>query len=252
MLKFTIFLFILSHFILYTNYSPTAIILNNQTQTSPTPKQIAKIKLSKNSLKVPCSLENPLVDKESCDENMSIDVSAFLENTNDLLSYEYDVTGGRIIGQGKNVLWDLKDVNFGAYEIFARLKDNQNRILDVSETKTITVEDCGCGAECFCSSFFEITSPDIKDTDSKVKRGDKMVFIVTGGETSEDTVFNWQVKGGEIIYEGHEKSLIRVIITSNKTEKELKVSVKVNNYDYCLMCSSEASKTFKIADEPKN
>ncbi len=250
MLKFVTFLFILSNVIFITDYSPTIINANNQTQTSPTPEKNAKIKLSKNSLKIPCSPGNLPSEGEICDENMTIDVSAFSDNTNDSLTYKYEVTGGQIGGQGKNVFWNLVNVSPGTYQIFAQLKDSQSRILDISETKTITVENCNCGGDCFCENYFEITSPDIISDDSTVKRGDKIVFMVSLGGTSPNTVFTWNVRCGEIIYKNYENSMIRVKINSDKTEKELKVSVKVENYDDCL-CYDEASKTTKIADESK-
>lgn len=257
MLKFTIFLFILSHFIFYTDYSPTANISNNQTQTSPTPEQITKIKLSKNSLKIPCSPGTLPSEGEICNENMTIDVSAFSDNTNDSLTYKYEVTGGQIVGQGKNVFWNLVNVSPGTYQIFAQLIDNQNRILETSETKILTVESCDCcGGGCVCSNF-EIYSPNIETTVSTVKRGEKIVFIISGELRTvfyaEDSPYKWTVSGGEIIYEGDKNSLIRVRVNPDKEAKELKVTLKISDALSCFGdCIKEFSKTYKIIDEPNN
>ncbi len=257
MLKFTIFLFILSHFIFYADYSPTAIISNNQSKTYPTPEQNAKIKLSKNSLKIPCSPGNLPSEGEICDENMTIDVSAFLDNTNDSLTYKYEVTGGQIVGQGKNVFWNLANVSPGTYQIFAQLIDNQNRILETSETKIITIEECTCcGGGCVCSSF-EIYSPNIDTTASTVKRGENLVFIISGelrtNFDSDDSPYKWTVSGGEIIYEGDKNSLIRVRVNPDKEAKELKVTLKISDALSCFGdCINEFSKTYRIVDKTNN
>ena len=142
--------FIVFLFITFSAYASQIAINSNsisQITPTPTPEQKGKIKISKDILKIPCSPGNLPSDGEICDENMTIDVSAFLDNTNDSLTYEYEVTGGQIVGQGKNVFWNLVNVSPGTYQIFAQLKDNQNRILDTSETKIITVEDCTVAEE---------------------------------------------------------------------------------------------------------
>jgi hypothetical protein len=54
---------------------------------------------------------------------------------NDVLTYNYEVSGGKIIGQGANVVWDLTGVAPGTYTITAGVDDG----MGVQNPKTETV-----------------------------------------------------------------------------------------------------------------
>jgi hypothetical protein len=58
---------------------------------------------------------------------------------NDVLTYSYNVTAGRIIGQGANVKWDLNGVAAGTYSITAGVDDGAG-IVGKTITKTVTVK----------------------------------------------------------------------------------------------------------------
>lgn len=78
--------------------------------------------------------KNAIVEKCICENSGSatpyqVKVSTNAVGTEEELIYKYEVTGGRIIGQGANVIWDLSNVKLGDYII------------------TVSVDD-GCG---FCS-----------------------------------------------------------------------------------------------------
>ncbi len=62
---------------------------------------------------------------------------------NDVLTYNYTVSGGRIVGQGANVSWDLTGVNPGTYTITAGVDDGCG-VCGQTKTQTITVEKCDC------------------------------------------------------------------------------------------------------------
>lgn len=55
---------------------------------------------------------------------MPIDISTSVGNpNNDILTYNYTVTGGRIVGTGAKVKWDLSGVRSGTYTITAGVDD---------------------------------------------------------------------------------------------------------------------------------
>ncbi len=60
---------------------------------------------------------------------------------NDVLLYNYQITGGKVIGQGANVVWDLSDVKPGTYSITAAVDDGCG-LCGKSITKTVIVKEC--------------------------------------------------------------------------------------------------------------
>jgi hypothetical protein len=55
------------------------------------------------------------------------------------LLYVYKVSGGRIVGTGKDVMWDLADAKPGIYTITAGVDDGCG-ICGETKTKEITVK----------------------------------------------------------------------------------------------------------------
>jgi hypothetical protein len=60
---------------------------------------------------------------------------------NDALTYYYTVSGGKIVGQGANVVWDLTGVKPGTYSITAGV-DNGCGICGHTKTKEVVVKEC--------------------------------------------------------------------------------------------------------------
>lgn len=58
---------------------------------------------------------------------------------NDVLTYNYEVSGGKIIGQGANVIWDLSGVPPGTYTITAGVDDGCG-ICGQTKTDTVVVK----------------------------------------------------------------------------------------------------------------
>ena len=58
---------------------------------------------------------------------------------NDILTYNYNVTGGRIIGVGRNVTWDLSEVSAGSYKLIAGVDDGCG-ICGKTITRTVTIK----------------------------------------------------------------------------------------------------------------
>lgn len=55
--------------------------------------------------------------------------------------YDYKVSGGKIIGQGANVVWDLSGVKPGTYTITAAVDDGCG-LCGKSIIRTVVVKEC--------------------------------------------------------------------------------------------------------------
>jgi hypothetical protein len=82
--------------------------------------------------------------KNTCTDNLkTIAVFAYAVNpANDVITYGYTVTGGKIIGNGEKVLWDLSNVKPGNYSITAAVDNGCGFFCGDTRTKTITVKEC--------------------------------------------------------------------------------------------------------------
>jgi hypothetical protein len=90
--------------------------------------------------KVSLSTSEILFNSKNENKKISVDVSA-TDAENDVLTYIYKVSGGKIIGQGSRVLWDLSDVKPGTYTITAGIDDGAG-IKSEMTTKTVVIKEC--------------------------------------------------------------------------------------------------------------
>lgn len=71
----------------------------------------------------------------------SIDITSYATDPDgDTLLYTYSVTGGKIVGSGKNVKWDLSDAASGKYAITVEVDDGHGAV--IQEQKEIEVVKC--------------------------------------------------------------------------------------------------------------
>ena len=136
---------------------------------------------------------------------MSVNVATSASDAeNDTLVYNYTVSGGRIVGSGANVSWDLSGVRPGTYTVTAGVDDGCG-ICGETKTSTIEVKDCpDCGVLCTCPAI-SVTGPS-----SVVQPGETMTFTanVSGGSQT-DVTYDWSVDKGTII-EGQGTPVITV------------------------------------------
>lgn len=59
----------------------------------------------------------------------------------DVLTYEYNISAGKITGQGADVVWDLSGVEPGDYTITAGVDDGLG-VVGQTATKTVVVKEC--------------------------------------------------------------------------------------------------------------
>ena len=104
-----------------------------------------KVKLEERSGEISCPVANVTAVELS-----HIEISAFttrqidvtttaVDPENDVLTYVYTVTGGRIIGTGAKVKWDFTGVHSGTYTITAGVDDGCG-LCGATMTKTVVVK----------------------------------------------------------------------------------------------------------------
>ncbi len=86
------------------------------------PASISSLTLSANEITIGC---NQASICKSCFENdEKISVITTVENPqNDVLTYNYTVSAGKIVGQGSQVVWDLTGVEKGTHTITVKIDD---------------------------------------------------------------------------------------------------------------------------------
>ncbi len=154
---------------------------------------VSSVDLDSETVILPC----PAGTKSAgaCADDTSVGVKTSATNpANDVLTYNYTVSGGRIVGSGSGVNWDLSGVKPGTYTITSAV-DNGCGFCGKTQTKTIVVKDCAdCKPICNCPDSFTVMGPS-----SVTRIGDSMTFTanMVGGDQANVT-YNWTVSGGTI------------------------------------------------------
>jgi hypothetical protein len=103
---------------------------------------VAELTLSENEITAYCiTKDSP--KGEICSEDAEIEIATKGESGDptDVLTYNYSVSGGKIIGTGANVTWDLTGVKPGKYTITAGV-DNGCGVCGTTRTQEVIVKDC--------------------------------------------------------------------------------------------------------------
>lgn len=106
------------------------------------PANVANITLNKNEIIADCPSSDSTPNKSCSDDIKQIAVlTKALDPENDVLLYIYQVSGGKIIGTGANVIWDLSGVKAGIYGITAGVDDSCG-ICGKTMTRIVIVKEC--------------------------------------------------------------------------------------------------------------
>lgn len=154
---------------------------------------VTALNLDSTTVTIPCP-PGTVAPAGTCTDDASIAVSTVATDPeNDVLTYNYTVSGGRIVGSGANVSWDLTGVQAGTYTITSAVDDGCG-VCGTTQTKTVTVAACsGCITPCTCPTISVSGPTDAVDT------GTPMTFTanVSGGSQTSVT-YNWTVSAGSI------------------------------------------------------
>ncbi len=210
---------------------------------------VTNLNVSETKVTIPCEQGFQPREGTTCSTEMSTNVTTTaVDPENDVLTYNYTVSGGRVVGQGANVSWDLTGVNPGTYTITAGVDDGCG-VCGETKTQTITVEKCDCVPipdACVCPAI-SVSGPSVV-----TNAGDTMTFTanVNGGSQDSPT-YDWSVSQGEII-SGQGTPVITVQTTPEMAGGNVTATVTVGGL--CATCSeNRASEVAGIrpADTPE-
>lgn len=107
-----------------------------------TPPIIGNVALSISEITKECSIHKSIQNNSCSNTIKTIDVTTVAkDDENDVLVYYYEVSGGKIIGRGSKVIWDLSDVKPGTYTIIIGVDDGAG-FEGRTVTKEIKVIEC--------------------------------------------------------------------------------------------------------------
>ena len=222
---------------------PNDIYAPDSQSPKPTPTpaaKIEKIELDREEIIVPCAPGVRPKAGTACDDVSSIKVKTSIVNPqNENLTYHYTISGGRIVGRGASVSWDLSGVRAGTYTITAGIGDD-SVVYSETQTKTIRVKDCICIFADACPVL------EIAASSESVKAGETIIFTlnVSGGFDSEGT-YNWTISQGEIT-EGQGTPKIKVKTAREAAGSSLTATVQISSDRIPGICQSTADQTVSI------
>ncbi len=104
------------------------------------PPNVTELSLSADEIIIGC--KDAKIEKTCSDSNRKILImTSALDPESDPLLYNYEISVGKIIGQGKEIVWDLTGVPSGTYTITAWVDDGCGRC-GQEVTKTVIVREC--------------------------------------------------------------------------------------------------------------
>src|ERR1043166_4819416 len=154
------------------------------------PANVESVTLSDTNIVLPCPPGT--VSESQCNDSRTVSVTtAAHDPENDVLTYSYTVSGGRIIGTGANVQWDLTTAQPGTYTITTGVDDGCG-ICGKTNTQTITISECpNCHPQCACPTV-SVSGPS-----GVTAPGQPMTFVATVSG-AENATYNWTVSAGTI------------------------------------------------------
>lgn len=202
----------------------------------PNQPPVGSLMAAESTITLPCPPgQTPRCDPPPSPDQQVALTANFTDPDGDTLLYTYSVTGGRIIGEGPNVTWDLAGAQPGTYTATVEVDDGCGCISYSSAT--VTVAECVCELPC---PIVSVTCPDsVNDTpDAAVT----FTANVSGGDPNVSPTYNWSVSAGEIIDgQGTPSITVRVAGLGGQS-----VTATVNVGGYPPECATSASCTTSV------
>ena len=237
------FIFLLIAFSLPISFGFVSSAETNRADfNAPTPTPSAKIEeveLDREEIFIPCGPGRRVKEGRTCDDVSSIKVkTSVVGSQNDKLQYYYTVSGGRIIGTGASVSWDLSGIRVGTYTITVAI-GNDSGVYPEALTETIKIKECNCIFVDACPAL-EITAA------NSVKAGETVTLTarVSGGFES-DITYNWTVSQGTIA-EGQGTPQIKVKTSREMAGGSLTAALEISSERIAGICERTATQTVSI------
>ncbi|MGH9944389.1 MAG: hypothetical protein ACRD9R_18740, partial [Pyrinomonadaceae bacterium] len=147
------------------------------------------------------------------------------------LRYAWTVSGGRVVGEGANTIWDLSGVSPGVYTAQVDVTSGPDPDCTALATTAVRVVECPPLRE-FCPSI-SINCPEVEQT------GNTITFSadVTGGTPGVTSSYNWTVTAGRIV--GGQGTPSITVDTTGLGGRDIKAVVEVGGYG--RICSADCT-----------
>ena len=200
------------------------------------PADVTDVALDRNEIKLPPPKpgDPPKHPDPSSETTLNV-ITTASDPEGDTLVYNYTVSGGRIVGQGSNVTWDLNGVLPGTYTITAGVDDGCG-LCGKTATQTVKVETSEGAPACICSEIR------IEALHYKIRTTGRLFAASLSGPKPKGLTYNWTVSNGEII-SGQGSSSIRASQPSDDAGP-VTVTVEVGGIDPACGCPITATRTF--------
>ena len=214
-----------------------SIFIGKQGSEKKSPSEITRLELDRTELYLACNPQIKVV-RYTCPVGGVVEVSARMNNKNGRkTNIRYEVSGGKIIGEGPNVKWDLGGAAPGTYTISANVNDSGK------VTKSVTVRQCpDCTAECLVCPELEMNGPA-----TELEYG--QIYTVGAdirGWPQDELTIKWTISTGEII-DGQGTPMLRFRIPRQAQEKEITITYDIGELDpLCALCPTIFSQTLII------
>jgi hypothetical protein len=194
---------------------------------------VTDLRLSTSELVLQCEAGGTPREGTTTSKRMIVDVdTTAVDPESDVLSYNYKVSGGRIIGQGRKVKWDLTGIQPGTYTIDAGVDDGCGDC-GARKTESVTVSEPECIIDAECPTI------DIRGPSTLTSESTFTVSVMGGAQPS--VTYNWSAVGGEII-DGQGTPSVRIKI---HTIPGGSVTVKIGGLDPRGNCVDSITKEFQ-------
>jgi len=206
------------------------------------PANVDSVTLSSTTVTLPCPAGTKSRSGQ-CNDNSVITVTTRASDPeNDVLTYHYTASGGRVIGSTANVQWDMAGVRPGTYTLTTGVDDGCG-VCGKTNTQTITVQECpDCGPTCSCPTL------SVNGPSGITQPGSPMTFSANASGGTGDVTYNWTVSAGTIS-SGQGTSSITVD-TTGLSNTNVTATVDIGGTDPECHCTTTASDTGSIAGSP--
>jgi len=207
---------------------------------------VESVNLSKKRVVRPCP---PGTSSDTCSDDMTVGVATRATDAEgDTLTYSYTVSGGRVVGSGANVNWDLTGVQPGNYTITVGADDGCG-ICGPTKTETVVVEDCkDCKERCFCPTI-SVSGPS-----GVTEPGDSMTFTANVSGGGGDVSYRWTVtrNGEPVSFSGDGSPVITVQTERNQqwADSNVRAQVTISGGNLCADCNKVREETAPVAGLP--
>lgn len=204
------------------------------------PANVDSVDLSATVITLPCRPGYRSTSGSCNDSVKTISVTTHASDPeNDVLTYNYTVSGGRVVGTGANVQWDLSSAQVGTYTITTGVDDGCG-VCGKTDTRTIKVQEC---PDCVVISTCSCPPLSVSGPSGVTNPGDAMTFTASAGG---DVTYNWSVSAGTI-ESGQGTPSISVRTTPDMAGSNVTATVKIGGTDPACNCDTTKSETAPVA-----